>query len=99
MNRSLRIRWFVVPLSIGLLVTACSTYYRVKDPATGDTYYTDKVQRESGGAAMFKDARTNAEVTIQNSEIMEITKDEYKGALSAPAAPPAPAPAPEEPAK
>jgi hypothetical protein len=96
-----------VAFSMAVLLTACATYYKVKDPATGETYYTDKVKRESGGAAMFKDARTNAEVTIQNSEIMEITKDEYKGALMVPAPTPmkspapeaAPAPAPEEPAK
>lgn len=106
MKRFKSLSWIMVPLSIGLLVTACATYYRVKDPNTGNLYYTEKVKRD-GGAAMFKDARTNAEVTIQNSEIMEITKDEYKaGVLTpvpapapmkspAPEAAPAPAPAPE----
>jgi len=92
MIRIRTISWIFIPLAMGLLVTACATYYKVKDPATGETYYTDKVKRESSGAAMFKDNRSNAEVTIQNSEIMEITKDEYKAALTAPAAPPAPAP-------
>lgn len=93
MKRFKSLSWIFVPLAVGLLVTACATYYKVQDPGTGNTYYTDKVKREGSGAAMFKDARTNAEVTIQNSVIMEITKDEYKAGISTPAPIAAPAPA------
>jgi len=91
--------WFIVVLSAGFLVSACASYYRVKDPATGSVYYTEKVKRE-GSAAMFKDARSGSDVTIQNSEIKEIEKKEYYEALVAPASKPAatptaaPAPAP-----
>jgi len=91
--------WFTVLLFAGLLLSACASYYRVKDPSSGSVYYTEKVKRE-GSAAMFKDARSGAEVTIQNSEIKEIEKKEYYEALVAPASKPAttptaaPAPAP-----
>lgn len=54
-----------------------STYYKVTDLVTGNVYYTDEVEREKGGAATIKDARSGAVLTIQNSEIMEIEKDEY----------------------
>jgi hypothetical protein len=84
--------WAVVPLAVALLVTACATYYKVRDPGTGNTYYTEKVKHESGGAATFKDARSGAEVTIQNSEVKEITKGEYTAGISAPASTPAAAP-------
>src|SRR5262249_25371627 len=66
----------IVFLLAGLIVTACSTYYEVKDPSTGNTYYTEKIKRD-GSAARFEDTRTNQEVTIQNSEIREIDKSQY----------------------
>jgi hypothetical protein len=93
MKRLTRMRLLVVPLSIAILVSACATYYKVRDPATGNIYYTEKVKRETGGAAAFKDARSGAEVTIQNSEVTEISKGEYTAGISTPAATPAPAPA------
>ncbi|HTN42704.1 MAG TPA: hypothetical protein VMN77_02790 [Nitrospiria bacterium] len=82
--------WLIVPLSLALLVTACATYYKVRDPATGDVYYTEDVKQGGTGAAMFKDARSGSAVTIQNSEITEISEQEYKAGVSTPA--PAPAP-------
>ena len=81
----------VVVLSTGLLMSACATYYRVTDPSTGNAYYTEKVKRQ-GSAVRIKDARTGAEVTIQNSEIKDIEKQEYYQALVAPTPKAAPAP-------
>jgi len=93
MKRFTSLSWIVVPLAVGLLVAACATYYKVRDPATGNVYYTEKVKRERGGAANFKDSRSGAEVTIQNSEVTEISKGEYTAGISTPAVTPAPAPA------
>ena len=96
----------VVLFSAGFLLTACATYYKVTDPTSGSIYYTEKVKNERGGAAKFKDARSGAEVTIQNSEVKEIEKKAYYEALvaptskpvstptAAPAATPTPAPTP-----
>ena len=60
-------------LAAAFLTTGCASYYKIADPATGNIYYTEKVDRE-GSAAMFKDARSDAQVTIQNSEISEVSK-------------------------
>ncbi len=73
-------RLAIVVLCLGLLM-GCTTYYKVHDPSTGSTYYTTEVQTQSGGAVSLKDARTNAQVTIQNSEVMEITADQYDAAI------------------
>ena len=88
----------VVLLSAGFLLTACATYYKVTDPSSGNIYYTEKVKRE-GSAAQFKDARSGAEVTIQNSEVLEISGKQFDAGLktpvtkAAPASPAAPIPA------
>ena len=66
----------IVMMVIG--ITGCGTYYMVKNPATGDIYYTDKIDEEKGGAVKFKNADTGSVVTIQNSEVTEIDKETYK---------------------
>jgi len=98
--------WLVMALVVlsGVLATACGAYYKVTDPVTGSIYYTEEVKHTAGGAAQFKDERSGAQVTIQNSEVREITSKEFETGLKstptpkaapAPAAPaPAPAPAP-----
>jgi hypothetical protein len=83
---------FVVVLGLVLLVAGCASYYKVRDPQTGDVYYTEKIDNLRGGAVKLKDARTGNIVTIQNSEVKEINSDEYKAGLAAPVAAPASAP-------
>jgi hypothetical protein len=68
----------VATLMLTLAATGCgSTYYRVTDPGTGKTYYTDEVKR-SGTTVQFKDHKSGAAVTLPASEILEVSKDEYK---------------------
>jgi len=96
-----KIQFFVL-LSMGLLMTACATYYKVTDPSSGSTYYTEEVKKERGGASTFKDARSGSEVTIQNSEVLEISEKDFDTGRTTqvvkpaptPAAAPVPAPAP-----
>ena len=64
-------------------IVGCGGYYMVKDPNTGNIYYTDKIDEEKGGPVKFQDAKTETSVTIQNSEIKKISKKEYKSALEA----------------
>ena len=78
-------------LTIGLLMTACATYYEVKDPTTGKTYYTQEIKRD-GSASMFKDARSGSEVTIQNSEVKEIDGNAFDAGLKTPVSKPSPTP-------
>ncbi len=82
MKRILSSGWFVVVLGVGL---ACSSskYYMVKDPSTGKVYYTDKVKKEDGSTTLT-DAKTKATVTIQNSEVTEISEQSYEQGVAAP---------------
>lgn len=62
---------------VGIL--ACGGgYYRVKDPATGSIYYTNDLKAQKGGAVTLKDANTGSTVTLQNSEVTQINKEEFK---------------------
>jgi hypothetical protein len=66
---------------VGIL--GCGGYYMVKDPASGNVYYTTKIKGEKGGAVKFEDKKTQTNVTLQNSEIKKISKKEFKSALEA----------------
>ncbi len=74
---------FVLLGVLGLFVLAgCGGYWMVTDPTTKKVYYTEEVKTSKGGGAKFKDAKTGSEVTVQNSEVKEISKDEFKAALA-----------------
>jgi hypothetical protein len=64
----------VVAVTLG----GCASYYKVTDPASGRTYYTDKLQNKGNGVVRFKDENTKVLVTLSASEVMKITKDQYK---------------------
>src|SRR4030095_6703706 len=82
------------------LLAGCSSdpvpYYMVREPLSGTAYYTTEVEK-AGTAVQFKDARTGSAVTLQNSEVREIYRDDFiRGVATpvpAPAAAAAPAPA------
>jgi hypothetical protein len=58
--------------------TGCATYYQVHDPTTGKDYYTTDLRQMDSGATTLKDARTGNEVSVQNSEVKKITKEEFE---------------------
>ena len=64
-------------------ILGCGGYYMVKDPTSGNVYYTTKIKDKKGGAVKFTDEKTKTDVTLQNSEIKEIPKKEFKSALEA----------------
>jgi len=84
-----------------MLFVACGStnYYIVKDNSTGQTYYATEVKKLDSGAVQLKDAKTQTDVTLPNSSVQQVSKDEYNAKLHAPAPPaatqttPAPAPA------
>ena len=91
-----RIRMILLVL-LTLAVVGCGKkYYIVNDPFTGKTYYTRDIDRFNSGNVSFKDDKTGKTVSIQNSEVQEVTDSEYQKALdaAAPAAAPAPKPVP-----
>ena len=65
-----------------LLLSGCGGYWMVTDPSTKNVYYTEKVQQSrTTGAVKFIDAKTGTGVNLQNSEVKEITGDEFKAAV------------------
>ncbi len=79
---------------LALCASGCTTYYKVHDPTTNKDYYTTELRKQSGGAVTLKDARTGNEVSVQNSEVKSITKEEWEsGKNTAPAPMPAKEPA------
>lgn len=64
-----------------MIVAGCTTYYRVTDPASGKEYYTTDVdEKGKSGAVKIKDDKSGSTVTLQSSEVKEISEDEYKAA-------------------
>ena len=87
MKRDLIVGVIVCGLIAG--VAGCSSHYRVTDPSSGKTYYTTKINDAGrAGAVKIKDDRTGSTVTLQSSEVKEISEDEYDAGLKA--QPPAP---------
>jgi hypothetical protein len=84
-------------MTLMMLLAGCGGYYAVRDPASSTQYYTTDVDKAgSAGAIKFKDAKTGSEITLQSSEVKEISKDDYTKGVTEPAAKPAaaaPAPA------
>ena len=66
-------------MAVGMMfLTGCASYYKVEDPTTGKTYYTEKVDDKGGGAVKFTDSRSETEVTLQNSHVEKLSKAEYE---------------------
>lgn len=64
-----------------MILAGCTTYYRVTDPASGKEYYTTKVdEKGKSGAVKIRDDKSGSSVTLQSSEVREISEEEYKAA-------------------
>jgi hypothetical protein len=68
-------------VALAAVTAACSHYYKVSDPAGSKEYYTTDVDRAMGGAIKIKDEKTGATVTLQSSEVKEISADEFEKAV------------------
>lgn len=56
------------------MIAGCISYYRITDPSSGKTYYATKVGEAGGaGAVKIKDEKTGSPVTLQSSEVKEIS--------------------------
>ena len=65
----------------GLLAGCGGDYYRVNDPAGDREYYTTDIDQTKTGSITFKDKKSGGVVTLQSSEVKEISKDEFKAAV------------------
>ena len=68
-------------LSMLLLASGCTTYYRVTDQSTRRAYYTTDIDRADSGAVRFYDEKSRASVTLQSSEIVEISKEAFNSGI------------------
>jgi hypothetical protein len=68
----------VLICALAMLIAGCGSYYKIKDPNSSSIYYTTKIDKERRGSVEFKDAVTGSKVTLQNSEITEVSKEEFK---------------------
>ena len=63
------------------MVAACAHYYKVNDPAGSKVYYTKDIDEAKGGAIKIKDEKSGAIVTLQSSEVKEISEQEFQTAV------------------
>lgn len=61
-----------------LFVCGCESYYHVTDPSTDKDYYTKEVKKLGSGAVKIINERNGSTVTLQNSEIKKIKKQEFE---------------------
>ncbi|MGH7182102.1 MAG: hypothetical protein ACREJN_09010 [Nitrospiraceae bacterium] len=68
-------------VALAAMTVACSHYYKVSDPAGSKEYYTTDLDETKGGAIKIKDEKTGATVTLQSSEVKEISEEEFEKAV------------------
>jgi hypothetical protein len=64
-----------------LLAAGCTNYYRITDQASRRIYYAKGYDRTESGAVKFYDPKSRADVTLQNSEVVEVSKQDYEAGL------------------
>ncbi|WP_455378653.1 hypothetical protein [Petrachloros mirabilis] len=67
----------------GLLavIAGCTHYYKVSDPAGHKDYYTTEIETANSGAIKIKDKKSGAVVTLQSSEVKEISEKEFEAGV------------------
>lgn len=78
---SVRILALCAVVALTAVTAACSHYYKVNDPAGSKEYYTKDVDEAKSGAIKIKDEKTGAIVTLQSSEVKEISAQEFEKAV------------------
>lgn len=68
-------------LLLFVFAIGCTTYYRVTDQSTRRAYYTTDIDRTDSGAVRFRDARTRSTVTLQSSEVEEISRGAFESGI------------------
>ncbi|MHC4559827.1 MAG: hypothetical protein ACYTFW_09025 [Planctomycetota bacterium] len=73
----------IITMLVLLFVAGCTSYYKVTDLATEETYYTTEVKYKDSGAVDIKDGKTGARIVLPSSEVKQITEDEYNHGIYA----------------
>ncbi|MBN2106140.1 MAG: hypothetical protein JW832_01860 [Deltaproteobacteria bacterium] len=77
------VAFFMVSIAVLLTLLGCAGYYKITDPASNKVYYTQDINRKMNGAIRFKDEVSKTQVTLQQSEVIEITQDQFEAAAAA----------------
>lgn len=77
-----RLVFFMLSMVVSLTLLGCAGYYKITDPASNKVYYTQDINRKMNGAIRFKDAVSKTQVTLQQSEVIEITQDQFEAAAA-----------------
>jgi hypothetical protein len=64
-----------------VLIAGCTSYYRINDQTSGRIYYTNDYDRADSGAIIFEDAKSRSRVTLQSSEIKEISRADFEAGM------------------
>jgi hypothetical protein len=64
-----------------IFAAGCTTYYRVTDQSTRRAYFTTDIDRTDSGAVRFYDEKSRANVTLQSSEIIEISREAFDSGI------------------
>lgn len=59
-------------------ILGMGSYYEVTDPASGQVYFTDDIERRSRGVVEFINPKTDALVSIPGATVRKISKDEFR---------------------
>jgi hypothetical protein len=74
----MRFMWCSLACAAAVMLCGCASYYKVTDPGSGRVYYTHNIDHKGNGVIRFKDDATKTRVTLPASEVMKITRDQYK---------------------
>lgn len=67
--------------ALALFTTGCTHYYAVQDPGGSKTYYTTSIDKTKAGAIRLIDEKSGSVVTLQSSEVKEISEEEFNAAV------------------
>lgn len=72
-----KVTGYVVSMLLLFAVLGCASYYKVVDPVSKNVYYTQSLDKKGSGVIQFKDQVSKNQVTLPQSEVMEITEDQF----------------------
>ncbi|HPC85295.1 MAG TPA: hypothetical protein P5238_09655 [Smithellaceae bacterium] len=72
-----KVAGYVVSLLLLFAVWGCANYYKIVDPVSKSVYYTQSIDKKGNGVIQFKDQVSKNQVTLPQSEVMEITEDQF----------------------
>jgi hypothetical protein len=64
-----------------VFAAGCTTYYRINDHASGRVYYTTDYDRADSGAIIFEDAKNRSKITLQSSEVREVSRADFEAGI------------------